>query len=266
MLLVCLLTLVLLLAGPAFVVASGTVSLAVDWSRADRSPVGLAPDPATTPEAVVQVYAARALSWRGAFGVHPWFAVKPAGERRYTVYEVIGWRAYRGLPAVSVSNRDPDGRWFGAPPVVLAELRGAAAAAAIPRIAEAAASYPFAGEYRVWPGPNSNTFAAWVARAVPELRLDLPSTALGKDYLGTGLFARAPSGTGWQVSLFGLAGLLLAREEGVEVNLLGLTVGIDPLDLAVKLPGIGRIALLGDGPPSVPPPAILPPGPPVGPG
>ena len=241
MLLAFLLTLVLLLAGPVFLLASGTVPMAVDWSRIDRSPAGLAPDAATTPEAVVQVYAARVLSWRGAFGVHPWFAVKPAGARSYTVYEVIGWRAYRGLSVVSVSNRDPDGRWFGAQPTLLKELRGSAAEAAIPRIAEAAASYPYAGEYRVWPGPNSNTFAAWVARAVPELRLDLPSTALGKDYLGRGLLARAPSGTGWQISLFGVAGLLLALEEGLEVNLLGLTVGIDPLDLAVKLPGIGRV-------------------------
>ncbi|MCG5243891.1 DUF3750 domain-containing protein [Azospirillum doebereinerae] len=247
-LLVCLFTLLLLLAGPVFVIASGTASLGVDWSKADRTSVGLAPDPATTPEAVVQVYAARVLSWRGAFGVHPWFAVKPAGARAYTVYEVIGWRVYRGMPAVAVSHRDPDGRWFGAQPMVLAELRGAAAAAAIPKIAEAAGTYPYAGEYRIWPGPNSNTFAAWVARAVPELRLDLPSTALGKDYLGTGLFARAPSGTGWQVSLFGVAGVLLAVEEGLEVNLLGLTVGVDPLDLAVKLPGVGRLAFRPDSP------------------
>ncbi|PWC36583.1 hypothetical protein TSO352_12655 [Azospirillum sp. TSO35-2] len=252
MLLSCLLVLVLLLAGPAFVIVSGTASTGVDWTRADRTPVGLAPDPAATPEAVVQVYAARALSWRGAFGVHPWFAVKPAGARAYTVYEVIGWRLYRGLPVVSVSQRAPDGRWFGSAPTVLAELRGAAAAAAIPKIAAAAGRYPYAGEYRVWPGPNSNTFAAWVGRAVPELRLDLPSTALGKDYLGAGLVARAPSGTGWQVSLFGIAGLLLASEEGVEVNLLGLTVGIDPLDLAVKLPGIGRLALRAAAPPPVP--------------
>lgn len=241
MLLAFLLTLVLLLAGPVFLLASGTVPMAVDWSRLDRSPMGLAPDAATTPEAVVQVYAARVLSWRGAFGVHPWFAVKPAGARSYTVYEVIGWRAYRGLSVVSVSNRDPDGRWFGARPSLLGELRGSAADAAIPKIAEAASSYPYAGEYRVWPGPNSNTFAAWVARAVPELRLGLPSTALGKDYLGRGMFARAPSGTGWQISLFGVAGLLLALEEGLEVNVLGLTIGIDPLDLAVKLPGIGRV-------------------------
>jgi hypothetical protein len=37
----------------------------VPWYVARRDPTGLAPDTATTQEAVVQVYAARAVSWRG---------------------------------------------------------------------------------------------------------------------------------------------------------------------------------------------------------
>jgi hypothetical protein len=45
----------------------------------------------------------------------------------------------------------------------------------------------------------------------------------------------------YQLSLLGLLGLSLAREEGLELNLLGLTFGGDPLDFAVKLPGIGRL-------------------------
>ena len=49
-----------------------------DWRTASREPVGLAPDPAATPEAVVQVYSARTISWRGYFGVHTWIAVKPS--------------------------------------------------------------------------------------------------------------------------------------------------------------------------------------------
>ena len=73
-------------------------------------------------------------------------------------------------------------------------------------------------------------------------RLDLPPQAIGKDYIaGDQLIASAPSGTGFQVSLFGAAGLLLAFEEGVEVNLLGLTVGLDANRPALKLPGVGRI-------------------------
>jgi len=65
---------------------------AQDWRTASHAPVGLAPDPANTTEAIVQVYAARAVGWRGVFGVHTWFAVKPAAANAYTVYEIIGWR------------------------------------------------------------------------------------------------------------------------------------------------------------------------------
>lgn len=41
------------------------------WWNASREPVGLAPDPAATPEAIVQVYGARAYSWRGYLGILP---------------------------------------------------------------------------------------------------------------------------------------------------------------------------------------------------
>ena len=36
---------------------------------------------------------------------------------------------------------------------------------------------------------------------------------------------------------------MAAREEGLEVNVLGLSFGIDPLTPAIKLPGIGRIGM-----------------------
>ena len=218
-------------------------AMAGDWRTASREPAGIAPDPATTPEAVVQVYVARAFSWRGYFGVHSWIAVKPTGASRFTVYEVIGWRVLRGLPGLSVSDRPADARWFGSMPRIIAEVRGEGVDRIIERIDAVAHGYPYMDAYRMWPGPNSNTFTAHVGRAVPELRLDLPPTAIGKDYLTNGGFvAPAPSGTGFQLSLFGLAGILMATEEGLEINLLGLTFGLDPLDLAVKLPGLGRIA------------------------
>ena len=73
-------------------VVVSTAGRASDWRTASHEPVGLAPDPAATPEPVVQVYAARTWGWRGAFGVHSWVAVKPARAEAYTVYEVIGWR------------------------------------------------------------------------------------------------------------------------------------------------------------------------------
>ena len=93
-----------------------------------------------------------------------------------------------------------------------------------------------------WPGPNSNTFIAWLARQLPELRLELPALAIGKDYLPGGAWvARTPSGLGGQVSAGGYAGLMASLEEGVEVNLLGLSAGIDLWPPALKLPGVGRI-------------------------
>ena len=52
---------------------------------------------------------------------------------------------------------------------------------------------------------------------------------------------RPPSGTGWQLSLLGLAGVTVARDEGLEMNLLGLGFGVDVDDLALRLPGFGRL-------------------------
>lgn len=212
-----------------------------DWRTGSREPVGLAPDPARTPEAVVQVYGARTVGARGLFGVHTWIAVKPAHAPEYTVYEVIGWRLRYGDNVVAVRNRAPDARWFGNAPELFADVRGAAAEPLIPKIAAAVKGYPYAGEYRVWPGPNSNTFTAWVTRQVPELEADLPPTAIGKDYIRGGVFAAAPSGRGVQMSLRGLFGVTAGLVEGVEVNLLGLSFGVDPWPPALKLPIAGRI-------------------------
>jgi hypothetical protein len=190
---------------------------------------------------VVQVYAARAFGWRGVFGVHSWVAVKPARAKAYTVYEVIGWKLRWDDTAVSIGERDADARWFGNAPELLAEKRGAEAEALIPRIDKAARSYPHGDEYSAWPGPNSNTFTAWVTREVPELRADLPPTAIGKDYLGNSVFAAAPSGSGGQFSVVGVLGVTVSTVEGLELNLLGLTFGIDPWPPALKLPLLGRL-------------------------
>jgi hypothetical protein len=203
--------------------------------------VGLAPDPATTPEPVVQVYAARAVRWRGYFGVHTWVAVKPRDAVEFTVYEVNGWRLRRSGKSVSVDHRSPDSRWFGNRPDLIAERRGEGVDELIARIEQAVGDYPYADRYRVWPGPNSNTFVAHVLRAAPELRADLPATAIGKDYLEPKFVAWSPSGTGVQLNLFGVLGVLGGVEEGLELNVLGLTFGIDPLDLAVKAPLAGRL-------------------------
>src|SRR5262245_46560840 len=237
-----LILLLLLIALPLYTVLSGQVPLGRDFRTADRSSAGLAPAAETTPEAIVQVYYARALNWRGIFGVHTWIATKPANATEYTLHQVIGWRTFRGLPAVVSAPGIPDGRWFGNEPELLGELRGEAAEQAIPKIIDAVASYPYPDDYVLWPGPNSNTFTAYVGRKVPELKMDLPVTAIGKDYpINGSLVDRTPSGTGYQFSMLGVLGLTMAREEGIEMNLLGLSFGIDFVRPALKLPFIGRL-------------------------
>lgn len=235
-----LLLLALLLAGPMLMLAMGQ-SAGADWRTASREPIGIAPDPANNPQPIVQVYAARAYSWRGAFGVHSWISIKEQGASSYENWHVLGWRARYGGNSVTQRSGPPDRRWFGSPPQLVAHLEGEAAAAAIPTIRAAIDAYPYANEYTLWPGPNSNTFTAWVGRQVPALQLDLPPTAIGKDYRGAEIVGAATSGTGVQVSLFGLLGVTAALREGLELNVAGLTVGVDFDDLNLKLPGVGRV-------------------------
>ena len=224
-------------------------NLSKDYRTADRSSAQIAPDPAETPEAVVQIYAARAFNWRGVFSLHTWIATKEREAPHFIVYQVVGWRLRRNLPALSASHDIPDRHWFGSRPKILVDLRGERAERAIDGILRAARDYPYADQYTLWPSPNSNTFTAFVARQVPELAAEIPVNAIGKDYFANGsMVERAPSGTGYQVSLYGLLGLLVAREEGLEVNLLGFSFGIDPLGPAIKLPFIGRIGFSLDRP------------------
>lgn len=151
-----------------------------NWATAPRHSAGIAPDPAQAADrAIVQVYAAATYGWRGFFAVHPWIIYKRKGDTAYTRYDVVGWRAPQ------VVQRDyavPDGLWYGATPQLLADHQGDSAQALIDGIEAAIASYPYASEYRSYPGPNSNTFLAHIGREVPALQLDLPANAIGKDY------------------------------------------------------------------------------------
>ncbi|MBM3533085.1 MAG: DUF3750 domain-containing protein [Alphaproteobacteria bacterium] len=232
----------LLLLPIAFAAGQSERPADVPWYAARRDSSGQAPDPKATREAVIQVYAARAVGWRRALAVHTWIVVKPSDAERYSRYEVMGWGVDNGAPAVRIDRTGPDNYWFGAYPELIADLRGPGVDAMIEKVKAAVERYPYPSSYTTWPGPNSNTFTAFVAREVPELRLSLPPTAIGKDYLpGGSVLGSAPSGTGLQLSLFGLAGLTLAKTEGVEVNLLGFTFGISAFPPALKLPGVGTI-------------------------
>ncbi len=220
--------------------SAATAQWGVPWYEARRDATGLAPDPATYREAVIQVYGARAVRWRGIFAVHPWIVVKPANAERYTRYEVIGWGVERGIPAIRVDRMGPDNYWFGAQPELILDRRGPGVDALIAKVQKAVQDYPWPNDYVIWPGPNSNTFTAWIGRQVPELRLDLPPTAIGKDFMDTPI-GLSPSGTGVQLSLMGMLGGIISLEEGIELNILGLCFGVDFNTPALRLPGIGRL-------------------------
>ena len=213
------------------------------WRTADRSSAGLLPPAAAHRPALVRVLAARTVRWRGIFAVHCWLVLKPEGAPGYTRYDYTAW----GEP-IRLNGFEPDGRWFGQVPEVIFAADGAEAAAMIPRLQAAVESYAWRnrGDYRPWPGPNSNTFVAAVLAAAPGIRATLPPTAIGKDYPHDGHWLRrTPSGTGLRLSLGGYAGLTLAWVEGIELNLLGAVAGIDLRRPALKLPGLGRLGLPG---------------------
>lgn len=154
-----------------------------NWRTASRVPAGIAANPSEDNRAIIEIYAADAFSWRGWFAVHPWIAIKEEKAQQYSVYEVLGWQVRRGLPAIRTHQTiTPDKYWFGAKPSILLSIKGEKAAQLIPKVKAAIALYPWVNEYSVFPGPNSNTFVAWVAIQVPELELELPFSAIGSGY------------------------------------------------------------------------------------
>ena len=210
------------------------------WRDADWSSTRTLPPATAEPEARLVVFTGTTGAWKGIFAVHSWIVFKPAGAKEWTRYDVVGW----GRP-VRMNNWAPDARWYGNMPVAIADLRGADAERLIPRVRQAVADYKFNddGGYRIWPGPNSNTFIAAVLRAMPELQVSLPPNAMGRDFRDGFYAGLTDSRTGVELSAFGLLGVKVGWVEGVELNLLGLVAGLDLRHPGIKLPGYGRIGI-----------------------
>jgi hypothetical protein len=212
-----------------------------NWQVADRSSVGVLPQASEHPGAVVRIYAARTVRWRGIVAVHSWIVFKDNDASRYSRYDYTAW----GEP-IRVDGFEADGRWFGQVPEEVFHADGERASQLIPKIRAAIEGYKYRnlGDYRAWPGPNSNTFVAAIIDAVPEMGAVLPPTAIGKDFPFDGAwFGRTPSGTGLRVSLGGYLGLTVGWLEGIELNVLGAVLGLDIRRPAIKIPAIGRIGM-----------------------
>jgi hypothetical protein len=210
------------------------------WRDADWSSTGILPKAEDSPQAAIYVFSAMTGGFKGAIASHAWIVTK-AKNGDYRRYDKVGW----GTP-IRVNNYPADGLWYSNRPRLVVDIEGAEAERLIPKVEAAIEAYPYGqpGGYRIYPGPNSNTFVAHVLRQVPELGAVLPSDAVGRDYLGERTFYALDSdGRDLHVSLGGLAGFSVGMRSGLEVNFLGLVAGIDLARPALKVPGFGAVGL-----------------------
>jgi hypothetical protein len=210
------------------------------WRNADWSSIGALPPAAAHPQARILVLSGRTGGLKGVVAVHSWIVFKRQNAANWTRYDVVGW----GNP-VRLNGWAPDGRWFGTAPTVVADVKGDKAEAMIPAIERAVKDYRYSndGDYRLWPGPNSNSFVAAILRAVPQMQAVMPPNAIGRDFRPSPYLGWTDSGTGVEANLFGLLGLKAGWVEGFEMNVLGLVAGFDIREPALKLPAFGRIGL-----------------------
>ena len=138
---------------------------------------------------------------KGLFGVHTWVAVKPTDAPDWTVYEVIGWRLRWTDTAVVVRNRAPD--------ALVRRRRRALRREARRRRRRADQAHRQGGarlsvrqaNTRSGPGRTRTPSPPGSRARCPSCEVDLPATAIGKDYLGGRVIGAAPSGSGFQFSL-----------------------------------------------------------------
>jgi hypothetical protein len=162
---------------------------------------------------------------------HPWFGVHKKGENGWRIYEVGG-----GGNEPDPTKNSPYGD-----PILHKVWRGKKAeraAACIERVAPEV-KRKIERAYVFYPGPNSNTFGDVVLRKC-KLSGALPSTSVGKDWRGLFGAGITSERTGLQLET-PLVGVKVGLKEGVEVHLLGLSIGIDLWPPAIILPiGPGR--------------------------
>jgi hypothetical protein len=209
------------------------------WGEYDHTVASQLPPAADHPGARILVMSSRALGWTGVVAVHSWVVIKGENENAWRRYDVAGW----GNP-VRLNWWPPD-LWFGTHGTVVADIKGSKAQALIPRVDAAIKDYQYRhnGDYRVWPGPNSNTFVASVLRAIPEAGATMPPNAVGRDFRPWPYIGLTDSRTGVEANLWGLLGVKLGWVEGIEINVLGLVAGLDLRGPGVKVPGYGRVGL-----------------------
>ncbi len=129
-------------------------------------------------DAVARLYGAT-IPGIEAIAIHPWFAIRAAGARTFTRWEV--WQDAGGpYGHVRKNLMSASSHVGGGPSFVLAQLRGAAAEPIVEFVETQSPDYPCRNRYVLFPGPNSNSYAQWVLEETG-WDVTLPPTAIGKD-------------------------------------------------------------------------------------
>lgn len=177
------------------------------------------------------------LPWVTRFAEHLWVDVRVAGQ-----WHRVEWNGHLEevwVEPFEAGHALQDQRWeMGV--AVHSWYRGAVARQLGRTILKRARDFPWAGEYRIWPGPNSNSFVDWLSQEVPGFATQLPPNALGKDYtpwFSAGI-SRSRSGVHLDTLLFGTQ---LGLKEGVEAHVLGFTLGVGLWPPQLKLPFLPAI-------------------------
>ncbi len=211
------------------------------WRAADWSASGVLPAAQADRDAAVYLMAARTGGMKGAFAVHSWIVFKAAGASGYERYDKVGW----GQP-VRRNSYPADGRWYSNAPEIVHAVHGDEAARLIPKFEKAIASYPYAarGNYRLWPGPNSNSFVAHLLREVPEFGAVMPPNATGRDFApGFAALDWSADGRDLHFTLGGVFGISAGAASGFEMHFAGLVAGVDFARPALKIPAFGTVPL-----------------------
>lgn len=241
---------------PRFDVAvEGVSGDAPPRSRRRRGPRRLARIPAGDAP-IVQLHGRRSYVF-DAIAVHPWFVAWDPVAGRWETWDVYAMRGpgrERDVSTVTLTSVDGKefpyevidervgyiDRYAGGPyapatGVLLGEWTGAEARRILD-VLQRPDDYPYVDTYHLWPGPNSNTYAAWVMREAG-VSIDLHPMQVGKDYLGLWGFGAWLTSTwsGVQVET-PIVGAKVGLLDGIEVHVLALTLGVDTWPPALKTP------------------------------
>jgi hypothetical protein len=189
------------------------------------------------PEWILALKSARlpdSRPWIARAAHHLWFDVKRGSEERWLRIEVSDLDDGVGIDEIPPELARSDRR-FDRDVLLVRAWSGAEAERMAGELQRFAESYEDDGNYRAYPGPNSNSFAARAMRAIEGLSAVLHHNAIGKDYAPIVRVGGTASGTGIAVDTIPL-GFAVAVEEGLELHLIQLTFGLALFPPALKIP------------------------------